>query len=73
MIIEKINVRDSLLVDYKHIINTHCIFVGTLEPCVTQLFSTLHNNDLLLLSFFVKRRNCAWLYSLVHCNIMIYC
>jgi len=58
MIIEKINVRDSLLVDYKHNINTHCIFVGTFEPCVTQLFSTLHNNDLLLLSF-LKREGTA--------------
>ena len=54
--------RDSLLVGYRHIIDTHCIFVRPFEPCVTQLFSTLHNNDLLLLSFFQREgtaRDCT--------------
>ena len=45
--VEKIYVRDTLLVDYKHIIDTDCIFVETFEPCVTELFRTLHNNDIL--------------------------
>ena len=48
---------DTLLVGYKHIIHTHCIFEGTFEPCVTQLFSTLHNNDLLW--GFLKREGTA--------------
>ena len=44
---EKINVRDTLLVDYKHIIDVDCIFVETFDLCVTELFRTLHNNDIL--------------------------
>jgi hypothetical protein len=41
IIIEKINVCDSLLVDYKHIINNHCIFVGTFEPCNKYMASSI--------------------------------
>ena len=41
---EEINVRDNLLV---YIIDADFVFLGKLEQCVTRLFRTLQNNDLL--------------------------